>query len=71
MLSVVNLFEAVLNIPQAQSPMAGTREYIANRMASLKKAFSMGRIPQAEYVRQVANLQKNRNNKGAGVTEYF
>lgn len=70
MLSIGRLFEAVLNMPPAQSPMAGVRDYVSSRLFAIKKAFSAGRISQAAYAQQMAELQKNKNNKGMGVTQF-
>lgn len=71
MVSIGKLFEAAtLNIRRAESPMSGVREYVSSRVNTLKKAFASGRMSQAAYLQQLAELQKNKNNKAMGTTQF-
>lgn len=70
MLSILKLFEATTYAAPAESPMAGTREYVLSRMAALKKNFALGRISAPEYALQMTELRKNMRDRSMGVTKF-
>lgn len=70
MLSIRKLFEATLNMPQAQGPMDAPREYVAGRVDLLKKDRARGRISQTAFIQGMAAAQKAKNNKVAGTQQY-
>ena len=69
MLSIIKLFEATYALP-AQAPMAGVRQYMDNKIASLKQAFARGAIGAVEFNQQMVEIRRNKNNKKMGVTQF-